>query len=164
VLRCLASELNEWVSQVLGVPRADGSLPDSVERANTLAVRVAKLGETAALLGKDVGFECPVSRAKGSQFEIKGREDHAEMFTHPSLAKLEADYAFRRIYFDQSMLGSEFEKTTQLIATPRLYTTACGRVSSIRWTREAACTRVLSEKSAQMVPSPARQPLHTRAR
>jgi hypothetical protein len=164
VLRCLASELNEWVSQVLGVPRADGSLPDSVERANTLAVRVAKLGETAALLGKDVGFECPVSRAKGSQFEIKGREDHAEMFTHPSLAKLEADYTFRRIYFDQSMLGSEFEKTTRSSSPPHDSTTACGRVSSIRWTREAACTRVLSEKSAQMVPSPARQPLHTRAR
>ena len=43
------------------------------------------------------------------------------MFTHPALAKLEDDYQFRRVYFDQSMFGSEFEKTTQLIATPRLY-------------------------------------------
>ena len=121
VVRRLASKFNEWVSQVLGVPRADGSLPDSVVRANDLATRVAKLGEVAAQLGKDVAFECPVSRAKGSQFAIKGREDHAEMFTHPALAKLEADYTLRRVYFDQSMLGSEFEKTTQLIATPRLH-------------------------------------------
>jgi hypothetical protein len=103
------------------VPRADGTLPDSVNRANTLAERVAKLGGLAASQGKDVAFECPVSRAKGSQFAIEGRDDHAEMFTHPALSKLEIDYSFRRIYFDQSMLGSEFAKTTQLIATPRLY-------------------------------------------
>ena len=121
VLRRLPSPLNEWVSQVLGVPRADGTLPDSVVRANTLAERVAKLGELAASQGKDVAFECPVSRATKSQFAIEGRDDHAEMFTHPALSKLETDYSFRRIYFDQSMLGSEFAKTTQLIATPRLY-------------------------------------------
>ena len=121
VLRRLASAVNAWVNEVIGIPRPDGTLPNAVQRANTLASNVARLGDVAASLDKDVAFESPVSRAKHSQFAIAGREDHAEMFTHPALERLEKEHSLMRLYFDQCQFGSDFEKTTQLVATPRLY-------------------------------------------
>jgi hypothetical protein len=62
-----------------------------------------------------------VSRATGSQFAIVGREDHAEMFTHPALEKLVRTRSFQRLYFDQCAFDGDYEKTTQIIANSRLY-------------------------------------------
>ena len=93
MLRRLASAVNAWVNEVIGIPRPDGTLPNAVQRANTLASNVAKLGDVAASLDKDVAFESPVSRAEHSQFAIAGREDHAEMFTHPALERLEKKHS-----------------------------------------------------------------------
>ena len=121
VLRRLASAANQWKDEVLGILRPDGTLPESVQRANTIAVNIARLGDVAAALDKDVAFESPVSRATGSQFAIVGREDHAEMFTHPALEELERTRNFQRLYFDQCAFGGDYEKTTQIIANSRLY-------------------------------------------
>jgi len=48
VLRRLASAANQWKDEVLGILRPDGTLPESVQRANTIAVNIARLGDVAA--------------------------------------------------------------------------------------------------------------------
>merc|ERR1712086_916018 len=109
------------IDEVLGIRRADGSLPDAVLRANLVASNAASIAGEAIRHGKLVGFECPVSRAKGSQFAMEGREDHADMFTHPALASLERDHGMARLFFDQGAFGGDYEKTTQIVATKQLY-------------------------------------------
>ena len=119
VLRRIASAINGWRDEVLGIKRVDGSLPDSVINANLMVENLAAVAETALELGKLFAYESPVSRAEASQFAVKGREDHAEMSTHPALASLIERHGLVRIAFDQCMTGSSFEKKTQIIADKR---------------------------------------------
>ena len=64
-------------------------MPESVRRANETASNLAYVLDIAAESGKEVALECPVSRAASSQFAIEGREDHADMMTHPALKERE---------------------------------------------------------------------------
>ena len=121
VLRRLPSELNGMQDEALGIRRADGTLPESVRRANETASNLAHILGIAAESSKEVALECPVSRAASSQFAIEGREDHADMMTHPALIELERRHGLRRLFFDQCMFGSAYEKTTQIVASIRLY-------------------------------------------
>ena len=116
VLRRLASAANGWVDETLGIKRADGSLPDAVATANLVAENMATVARAALERGKLFAYESPVSRAADSQFALKGREDHAEMSTYPALKTLIDEFRLVRTTFDQCMLGSGFEKKTQIIA------------------------------------------------
>ena len=60
--------------------------------------------------GKMFAYESPVSRAQTSQFAVKGREDHAEMSSHPALASLIERYGLVRTYFDQCMIAQRFRE------------------------------------------------------
>ena len=116
VLRRLASAVNKWVNETLGIKRIDGTLPDSVVNANLMVEGLVTVANAALEDGKMFAYESPVSRAQTSQFAVKGREDHAEMSSHPALASLIERYGLVRTYFDQCMIGSDFEKKTQIIA------------------------------------------------
>ena len=43
------------------------------------------------------------------------------MFTHPALASLEHEHGMPRVFFDQGAFSSDYEKTTQIVATKQLY-------------------------------------------
>ena len=116
VLRRLASAVNKWVDETLGIKRADGTLPESVISANLMVEGMVAVADAALEKGKLFAYESPVSRASTSQFAVHGREDHAEMSSHPALASLIERYGLVRTYFDQCMIGSDFEKKTQIIA------------------------------------------------
>jgi len=119
VLRRLASAVNKWVDETLGIKRTDGTLPDSVVNANLMVEGMVTVANAALESGKLFAYESPVSRAHTSQFAVQEREDHTEMSSHPALASLIERYGLVRTYFDQCMIGSDFEKKTQIIADNR---------------------------------------------
>ena len=84
-----------------GIPRADGRLPSSVTKANTMLDNAIEIMGAALERGALGGFESPVSRGAGSAFSIEGREDHASMWHDPELIKFHKKYRMTGVAFDQ---------------------------------------------------------------
>ena len=70
--------------------------------------------------GANAMFESPVSRDANSPHAINGREDHASMWSFPALGRLVARRKMSGVAFDQCRTGQKWQKTTYLLATPRL--------------------------------------------
>ena len=96
MLRRLASAVNKWVDETLGIKRIDGTLPDSVVNANLMVEGMVTVANAALEKGKLFAYESPVSRAHTSQFAVQEREDHTEMSSHPELASLIERYGLVR--------------------------------------------------------------------
>lgn len=70
---------------------------------------------------KEVAIESPASRASGTIFSNDGQEDHADMFSYSRVACLKKDRQLRRLFFDQCLLGSSTQKSTQILTTAAWY-------------------------------------------
>ena len=110
-----------------GIPKPDGSMPDSVQVGNKcLDVCLDVCDRVMSRLGGFCVFESPPGRGEGSQFAIKGREDHASMFSYPRLAAFMVKHKTQSVFFDQCRTRSAGEpnavKTTQLECTPLAFT------------------------------------------
>ena len=103
-----------------GIPMPGGQLPPKVADANSILTNCTVIARAAASHGAAIMFECPVSRAAGSEHALVGRERHVSMDSYPALAKLHADIHMVAITFDQCMTGSPFKKTTQLLCSPNI--------------------------------------------
>ena len=61
VLRRLASAVNRWIDETLGIKRTDGTLPDSVVSANLMVEGMVTVASAAMELGKLFAYESPVT-------------------------------------------------------------------------------------------------------
>ena len=95
-------------------------MPESVRLANAMLDNSIEVAEAACEHGGEVMFESPVSRDAGSPHSIEGREDHASMWSYPALNTFAARQRMRGVTFDRCRTGLKWQKTTYLLATPRL--------------------------------------------
>ena len=92
------------LEHVLGIPRADGTLPFKVVQSNIMSEFAAKVMGIVHENGGAFAAESPPSRASRSRFPIEGRENHACQFDHPSWVELQRKTSSRMTYFDQCAL------------------------------------------------------------
>ena len=110
-----------------GIPNEDGTIPQSVKRADAIVDTGLDVIRSAHSNGKPWIIENPVSRAKGSPFHIVGRERHACLFDHPPVVRLAADLNSASVAFDQGALGADTQKTTQLLCSEDIHLAALKR-------------------------------------
>ena len=105
----------------LGITRADGTLPASVDGANRPADHAAAIMRVADEHGGFFIAEAPPGRGTGSRFPVPGREDHTPQFDHPSFVQLREDTGASIVHFDQCRTRddpeSSPEKKTALMAS-----------------------------------------------
>ena len=105
----------------VGIPGLDGNLNQQVVQANAI-LDVAI--DAAYATSKNDGvwmFESPVSRCFGSPHYIPGSETHAAVWTYPNLVKLANAYRSLSVIFDACCVGSETQKTTELLCSPNIF-------------------------------------------
>ena len=83
-----------------GIKRADGSLAPSVVLGNTALDLAIDVSTRVISHGGEAAWESPVSRARGSQFAIEGREDHAAMWDDDALKDHLAAGRYLTLVFD----------------------------------------------------------------
>ena len=110
---------------VLGIPRADNTLPFKVTQSNLMSDFAAKLMRIVHDNGGAFAAESPPSRSANSRFPIEGREDHVSQFDYPAWAKLRREAGARMIYFDQCALHDDPalvpKKKTALMVNPKAH-------------------------------------------
>ena len=111
---------------VLGIPRADGTLPPKVVSSNIMSDFAARVMQTVHDRGGVFVAESPPSRGTGSRFPIEGREDHVSQFDHPAWVELRRATKADMIYFDQCAFheGDPKEtsrKKTAFLVNPKGY-------------------------------------------
>ena len=109
---------------VLGIPRADGTLPPKVVDSNIMSDFAAKVMRVVHDNGGVFAAESPPSRGAGSRFPIEGREDHVSQFDHPAWAELRHATGADMVYFDQCAFhygdpGEVARKKTALLVNPK---------------------------------------------
>ena len=113
------------LDHVLGIPRADGTLPYKVVQSNIMSEFTARLMTIVHDKGGAFAAESPPSRSAGSRFPIEGREKHASQFDHPSWVSLRTATEARMIFFDQCPLYDDPlltpRKKTALLVNPKGY-------------------------------------------
>ena len=105
-----------------GIPDANGVIPRHVEKANSIATNAIKICKAAAKRGAHVIIENPVSRGKGSQFAIRGRELHSSLWDFPPMMEFAESHGMQVTVFDQCRVGASTQKTTQLLCSPSVHT------------------------------------------
>ena len=104
-----------------GIPDHNGAIPRHVERANSIATNAIKICSAAAKRGAHVIIENPVSRGKGSQFAIQGRELHSSLWDFPPMIDFAKSHGMQVTVFDQCRVGASTQKTTQLLCSPSVH-------------------------------------------
>ena len=101
------------LDHVLGIPRADGTLPYKVQQSNAMSDFAAELMLVVHNNGGVFAAESPPSRNASSRFPIEGRETHVSQFDHPAWISLRDAANARMVYFDQCTLHEEPTKTAR---------------------------------------------------
>ena len=113
------------LEHVLGIPRADGTLPFKVAQSNIMSDFAAEVMRTVHKNGGAFAAESPPSRASHSRFPIEGRENHVCQFDHPAWVELRRETGSRFTYFDQCALHDDpslvARKKTALMLNPKAY-------------------------------------------
>ena len=104
-----------------GIPNEYGELPFKVTKANACAIHCIAIAEAAASHGAHFCFENPVGRDRASQFAIKGREEHASIWTLPEMVSFARRHGELVVHFDQCKVGAKTAKTTQLLCSRSIY-------------------------------------------
>ena len=124
---CTAGDVVRDLDHLHGIPNEDGTIPQSVKRADAIVDTGLDVIRSAHSNGKPWIVENPVSRAKGSPFHIVGRERHACLFDHPPVVRLAADLNGASVAFDQGALGADSQKTTQLLCSEDIHLAVLNR-------------------------------------
>ena len=104
-----------------GIKGEDGKVATSVQRANLIVQGGLRVIEAAHDHGAPWIIENPVSRAEGSAFAIKGRENHSCLFDYPPMQTAMEKLGGLSVVFDQGAIGAPTQKTTQLMCSPAIH-------------------------------------------
>ena len=89
--------------------------------ANAIADHSMQIADAVYAHGGRFIFENPVGRHAGSQFAIAGREEHASLWTLPSMVEFARKHGELVVHFDQCRTGAASQKTTQLLCSDNVF-------------------------------------------